>query len=97
MTNKIILTVTRKPDINKIYLYVTDSIESKHQLLINRREKLGIKKLKHPEALSCYLQIIYDVLENENLEDYNPTKKRNMLIVYIVICHHNLISKCLKL
>ena len=29
----------QQPDIHKIYLYVTDPLESKHQLLINRRKK----------------------------------------------------------
>ena len=35
----------QRPDINKIYLYVKDPFESKHQLLINGREKVGIKAL----------------------------------------------------
>ena len=67
------------PYIDKIYLYVKDSSESKYQLLIDRREKVGVKKLKNPKASIDYSQKI-DVYEN--LEDYNPTKKRRVLIVF---------------
>ena len=31
-----------RPDINKICLYIKDPFESKYQLLINGREKIGI-------------------------------------------------------
>ena len=67
------------PHIDKIYLYVKDSSESKYQLLIDRREKVGVKKLKNPKASIDYSQKI-DVYEN--LEDYNPTKKTRVLIVF---------------
>ena len=63
------LTKHQRPDINKIYLYVENPLESKYQLLINRREKV----------VTDYSQAIDDVYEN--LEDYNPTKKRRVLIV----------------
>ena len=36
----------QQPDIDKIYLYVRDTSESKYQLLINGREKLVIENLK---------------------------------------------------
>ena len=52
-------------------------------MLINRREKAGIKKLKNPKAFIDYSQIINDVYEN--LEDDNPTKKRGVLIVFVDI------------
>ena len=38
------------PDNDKIYLYVKDRFESKYQLLINEREKVGIEILKNPKA-----------------------------------------------
>ena len=66
--------------IDKIYLYVKDPFESKYQLLINGREKVGIENLKNPKAFIDYSQTIDDVYEN--LEDYNPTKKRKALIVF---------------
>ena len=69
----------QRPDIDKIYLYVKDPFKSKYELLINEREKVGIKHLKNPKGFIDYLQTIDDVYEN--LEDYNPTKKRRVLIV----------------
>ena len=67
------------PDIDKIYLYVKDPLKWKYQLLINGREKIGIENLKNPKAFTDYSQTIGDVYEN--LEDYNPSKKRRVLIV----------------
>ena len=43
-----------RPDIEKIHLHVKDPLESKYQLLINGREKVGIKKLKNPRAFLDY-------------------------------------------
>ena len=48
-------------------------------MLINRRGKLGITALKNPKVFIDYSQTVDDV--HENLEDYNPTKKRRVLIV----------------
>ena len=48
-------------------------------MLISRRQKVGNKKFKNPNAIIDYLQTIDDVYEN--LEDYNPTKKRRVWIV----------------
>ena len=48
-------------------------------MLIIEREKVGIENLKTTKAFIDYLQTIDDVYEN--LEDYNPTKKKRMLIV----------------
>ena len=62
------------PDIDIIYLYVKGPFESKYQLLINEREIIGIKKTKN---LKASIDDFY-----ENLEDYNPTKKRKLLVVF---------------
>ena len=67
------------PDINKIYLYVKDLLKSKYQLL-NGREKIGTENLKNPDVFIDYSRTIVDVYEN--LGDYNPTKKRIVLIVF---------------
>ena len=48
-------------------------------MLINRREKVGIKTLKNPKAFTDYSQTIDYVYEN--LEGYNLTKKRRVLLV----------------
>ena len=45
------LTKNQWQDIDNIYLYVKDPFELKCQLLINGREKVGIKKLKNLKNL----------------------------------------------
>ena len=64
----------QRPDINKIYLYIKDLFESKYQLLINGREKVGTEILKNLKAFVDYSQILDDVYEN--MEDYNPKKEK---------------------
>ena len=49
-------------------------------MLINGRGKVGIKKPKNRKAFIDYSQAIGDA--DENLEDYNPAKKRRVLIVF---------------
>ena len=44
----------QRPVTDKIHLYVKDLFESKYQLLINGREKVGIKTLKNPKAFINY-------------------------------------------
>ena len=70
----------QRPDIDKRYLYVKDLFESQQQLLINGREKVASEKLKNPKVFIHYSQTIDDVYET--LKDYNPTKKRRVLIVF---------------
>ena len=48
--------------------------------MISRREEKWIKELKNPKVFIDYSQTVDDVYEN--LEDYNPTKKRKALIVF---------------
>ena len=61
-------------------MHVTFPLESKYQLLINGREKVGVENLKNPKAFIDYLQTTDHVYEN--LEDYNPKRKRRVLIVF---------------
>ena len=49
-------------------------------MLTNGKAKVGIKHLKNPKAFFDYSKTIDDVYEN--LEDYNPKKKRRVLIVF---------------
>ena len=70
----------QRPDIDNIYLYIKDPCESKCQLLIKKREKIGTENLKNPKAFIDYLQTINHVYEN--LEDYSRTKKTRVLIVF---------------
>ena len=70
----------QRPNVDKIYLLIKDSFESKYQLLVNRKGKVEIKHEKNPKAFIHYSQTTDDVLQN--LKDYNPTKKRKVLIVF---------------
>ena len=47
-------------------------------MFINGRKIVGIKKSKNPKTFLYYSQAFSDVLEN--LEDYNPKKKRKVLV-----------------
>ena len=71
------LITHQRPDIDDIYLYIKDLLESKYQLLINKREKVGIENLK--KALIDFSQTIDDVYKT--LEYYNP-KERRVLTVF---------------
>ena len=55
-------------------------MSKQYQLLINGCEKVGIENLKNPKAFIDYSQTIDDVYEN--LEDYNPTKKKRVFKVF---------------
>ena len=70
----------QQPDTDKINFYFKDPFESKNQLLINEREMVEMKELKNPKSFFCYSQTIDDVYEN--FEDYNPTEKRKVLLVF---------------
>ena len=48
--------------------------------LLTEEKKEKLKNLKHPKAFVDYSQKIDEVYKN--LEDYNQTKKRRVLIVF---------------
>ena len=50
-------------------------------MLINGKENVGTKKLKNPKAFIDHSETIDDVYEN--LENYIPTKKRRVLMVFV--------------
>ena len=61
-------------------LYEKDLHESKYQFLIKEREDAGIKHLSNPKAFMEYSAHMNDVCKN--IYDYNPTRKRKILIVF---------------
>ena len=56
------------------------SNQSINYLFINGKEKLEIENLKNPKAFIDYSQTIDNVYEN--LEDYNPEKKKSLNSVW---------------
>ena len=72
--------INNQPDIDKIYLYAKDPYETKYQYLINKREKVGLNHFNDPKAFMEYSNDMQDIYKN--IEDYNPIKKRKILIVF---------------
>ena len=66
--------------IDKIYLHAKDLNEPKYQFLIKKREDVGIKNLNDPSAFIEYSNTMDDVYNN--VDDYNPKRKRKTLIVF---------------
>ena len=65
---------------DKIYLYAKDLSKSKYEHLINNRENAGIKHLNDSKAFNDCSNSMDDVYENIDL--YNPNRKRKVLIVF---------------
>ena len=79
-TNVLLNFINNQPDIDKIYLYAKDPNEKKYQYLIDKREKVGLTHFNDPKAFIEYSNDMQDVYKK--IEDYNPTKKRKVLIIF---------------
>ena len=79
-TNALLNLINNQPDINKMFLYAKDPYEAKYQYFISKREKVGLDHFNYPKAFIEYSNDMQDVYKNT--EDYNPGKKRRMLIVF---------------
>ena len=79
-TNALLNLINNQPEIDKIYLYTKDPYEKKYQYLINKREIVGINNFNDPKAFMEVSNDMKDVYKN--IEDYNPIKKRKVLIIF---------------
>ena len=79
-TNTLLNLIENQPDIDKIYLYVKDLYGPKYQLLISKRESVGINHFKDPKAFIEYSNDMHDV--DKYIDDYNPDKENKILIVF---------------
>ena len=79
-TNTLLNLIGNQPDIDNIYLYAKDLYEAKYQYLINECEKVGLNHYDDPKAFMEYSNDMQDVYKN--IEDYDPGKKRKVLIVF---------------
>ena len=66
--------------IDKISLYAKVLSEPKYQFLIEKCENARRKNLNDPSAFIEYSSTINDVYNN--IDDYNPRRKRKILIVF---------------
>ena len=78
--NTLINLIHEQNDINKIYLHARDLNEPKYEYLIKKHEDAGIKLVNNPNAFIECLNTMDDVYENIN--DYNPIRRRKKLIVF---------------
>ena len=79
-TNVLLNLINNQPDIDKIYLYAKDPYEAKYQYLINKPGKVGLDHFNDLKAFIDYSNDMQDVYRN--IENYNPNKKRKILIVF---------------
>ena len=79
-TNALLNLINDEPYIDKIYLYAKDPYEAKYQYLINKREKVGLDHFDDHKAFIEYSNDMQDVYKS--IEDYNPRKKRKVLIIF---------------
>ena len=79
-TNALLNLINNQSDIDKIYLYAKDPYEDKYQLLINKRESMGLKYFNNPKAFIEYSNDMYDIYKNIN--DYNLDKENKILTVF---------------
>ena len=79
-TNALFNLINNQPDIDKIYIYAKDPYETKYQYLINKCEKVGLNHFDEHKAFIEYSNDMQDVYKN--IEDYNPGKKRKIVIVF---------------
>ena len=82
-TNALLHLINNQPDIDKIYLYAKGPYETKYQYLINKREQVGLDHFNDPKTFMEYSNDMEDVYKN--IEEYNPIKKRKILIVFDMI------------
>ena len=73
------------------FIYAKDPYEAKYQLLINKRESTGLKYLKDSKAFIEYSIDMDDIYEN--IVQYNPNKKRKILMAFDDIIAGMLINK----
>ena len=79
-TNALLNLINNQPDIDKIDLYAKDPYEKECQNLINKREKVGLNHFNDSKAFMEYSNDMHNVYKN--IEDYNPIKKRKVLIIF---------------
>ena len=79
-TNTWLNLIKEQDKIDKIYLYTKDLNEPKYDFFIKKRVNIGIKHCNNPNAFIEYSNTMGDVYKN--IDDYNPSRKRKMLIVF---------------
>ena len=79
-TNTLLNLINNEPDIDKTYLYAKDPCEAKYQLLIKKRKNAGLNYFNDSKAFIEYSNDMDDIYKN--IVEYNPSKKRKILIAF---------------
>ena len=91
-TSSLFNLINQQPDINKTYLHDKDPYEAK--FLVNKQEGTGLKHFNNSKAFIEYSNDPDDIYKN--IEEYNPNKKRKILIVFDNMIAHMLSIKKLN-
>ena len=70
-TNALLNLIKNQENIDKLYLYAKDPYETKHQFLINKREKVGLKHYDNCKAFMEYannMQDLYKKIQEKKLK-----------------------------
>ena len=79
-TNALPNLINEQKEIDKLYLYAKYLSEPKYEYLIKNRENAGIKHVNNGNAFIECSNTVDDVYESIN--DYNPNRRRKILIVF---------------
>ena len=79
-TNALLNLIKEQDHIDKIYLYAKDLSKSKYEFLIKKCENVGIKYCNDSNAFIDCSNTMDGVYQN--IDDYNPSRKRKILIVF---------------
>ena len=90
-TNALLNLINEQNDIYKICLYANDLSEPKYEYLIKKRENAGIKHLNDSNAFIKCSNTVDGVYEN--IDDYNPSREREILIIFDDMIAHIMDNK----
>ena len=79
-TNTLLNLINEQNNVDKVYLYARDLNEPKYKILIKKCKDVGINHLNDPNAFIECSDTMDDVYEN--IHDYNPSRKRQILIIF---------------
>ena len=79
-TNSLFNLLSQQEDIDQICLYAKGPYEAKYEFLFNKRQSIGFKHLNDSKDFIEYLNDMDDIYKY--IEEYNPNKKRKILIVF---------------
>ena len=79
-TNALLNLINHRPDVDKICLYAKDPHEAKYRSLINNHESVD---LNHCNDFKDFIHCSIDMDDiYENIDEYNPNIKCQILIVF---------------